>query len=226
MLARSDVTWQPAQIHESLQIIIDESDRLTREINSLLDVSRMQLNAMQIEPSTWPIRALFEQICQRLAARAQLQQINFEIRIPDEMPDVHADRERIRVVCENLLTNALKYSPNGGIIRISARNDNGMAIVSVSDQGIGIPIDEQSKIFERFYRIDNRLRRETQGFGLGLFLAKAIIEAHHGQIWVESHAHHGSRFFFSIPLAIHRINGQSTPEYDEFIDLTKDNQND
>ncbi len=226
MLARSDVIWQPAQIHDSLQIIIDEADRLTREINSLLDVSRMQLNAMQIEPSTWPIRTLFEQICQRLAARAQLQQIHFEIRIPDEMPDVHADRERIRVVCENLLTNALKYSPNGGIIRISARNDNGMAIVSVSDQGIGIPIDEQSKIFERFYRIDNRLRRETQGFGLGLFLAKAIIEAHHGQIWVESHANHGSRFFFSIPLAIPRINGQSTPEYDEFIDLTKDNQND
>ena len=224
MLARSDVTWQPAQIHESLQIIIDEADRLTREINSLLDVSRMQLNAMQIEPSTWPLRPLFEQICQRLAARAQLQQIHFEIRIPDEMPDVHADRERIRVVCENLLTNAIKYSPNSGVVRIAARTDNGMAIVSVSDQGIGIPTDEQSKIFERFYRIDNRLRRETQGFGLGLFLAKAIIEAHHGQIWVESRANHGSRFFFSIPLAIARINGQSSPEYDEFIDLTKDNQ--
>jgi signal transduction histidine kinase len=226
MLARPDVTWQPTQIRDSLQIIIDEADRLTREINSLLDVSRMQLNAMQIEPSTWSMRQLIAQICQRLDARAQLQQIHFEIRIPEEMPDVHADRERIRVVCENLLTNALKYSPNSGVVRITARADNGMAIISVSDQGIGIPADEQSKIFERFYRIDNRLRRETQGFGLGLFLAKAIIEAHHGQIWVESRANHGSRFFFSIPLAIARINGQSTPEYDEFIDLTKDNQND
>ncbi len=222
MLARPDVTWQPAQIRDSLQIIIDEADRLTREINSLLDVSQMQLNTMQIETTTWPLRQLFEQICQRFAAKAQLQQIQLEIRIPDEMPDVYADRERIRVVCENLLTNAFKYSPNSGIIRIAARTDNGMAIVSVSDQGIGIPVDEQSKIFERFYRIDNRLRRETQGFGLGLFLAKVIIEAHKGQIWVESHANHGSRFFFSIPLAIARINGQSSPEYDEFIDLTKD----
>lgn len=224
MLARPDVTWQPTQVHDSLQIIIDEADRLTREINSLLDVSQMQLNVIQIEPSTWPIRLLFEQICQRLAARAQLQQIHFDIRIPDEIPDVHADRERIRIVCENLLTNALKYSPHGGTVRIAARTDNGMAIVSVSDQGIGIPLNEQTKIFERFYRIDNRLRRETQGFGLGLFLAKAIIDMHHGQIWVESHNHHGSRFFFSIPLAIARINGQSNPELNEFIDLSKDNQ--
>jgi signal transduction histidine kinase len=138
------------------------------------------------------------------------------------MPDVYADRERIRIVCENLISNAIKYSPNGGVVRIHARPDNGMAIISVSDQGIGIPSEEHVRIFDRFYRIDNRLRRETQGFGLGLFMAKAIIEAHHGHIWVESPIGQGARFFFSIPLAITRLDGQTTDEKHEVIELTKE----
>lgn len=226
MLARTDIKWKPTQIRESLGIIIDEADRLTREINSLLDVSRVQLNAMPLEIHSWNIKELIAHICQRFAARALAQQINVEIRINDDMPDVYADRERIRIVCENLLTNAIKYSPNGGIVRIQARPDNGMAIISISDQGIGIPVEEQGRIFDRFYRIDNRLRRETQGFGLGLFLAKAIVEAHHGHIWVESRGGGGTRFSFSIPLAISRLDGHPSVDSNEVIDLTKESDHD
>lgn len=226
MLARPDMKWKAKQIQESLGIIIDEADRLTREINSLLDVSRVQLNAIPLEFHSWAIKPLTEYICQRLDAKAQLHQVSFEIRIPDDFPDVYADRERIRIVCENLLTNAIKYSPHGGVVRIQARADNGMAIISVSDQGVGIPAEEQSRIFDRFYRIDNRLRRETQGFGLGLFLAKAIVEAHHGHIWVESRSNGGSRFYFSIPLAISRFDGMTSSEHHEVIDLTKEHSHD
>lgn len=226
MLARTDIKWKPTQIRDSLNIIVDEADRLTREINSLLDVSRVQLNAMPLEIHTWSIKELVAHICQRFAARALEQNISFEIRISDDMPHVYADRERIRIVCENLLTNAIKYSPNGGTVRIQARPNNGMAIVSISDKGIGIPAEEHGRIFDRFYRIDNRLRRETQGFGLGLFLAKAIVEAHHGHIWVESLVGSGTRFSFSIPLAITRIDGQSSVDSDEVIDLTKEPDHD
>jgi signal transduction histidine kinase len=125
--------------------------------------------------------------------------------LPDDLPPIYADYERSRTVLENLISNAVKYSPDGGTIRIAARVDGQHAIVSVSDQGIGIPPTEQSKLFQRFYRVDNRLRRETQGAGLGLFLSKAIVEAQGGRIWVESQPGRGSRFSFTLPLATLRL---------------------
>lgn len=225
ILSRPDLQMPTDQVQSFGQIIIEEADRLTHEINSLLEVSRIQLNALPLEISTWPLLPLIEQITQRLQGQAQQQLITFDIRIPSDLPELQADRERTRLVCENLLTNAIKYSPNGGIVRIQGRSDNGMAIISVTDQGIGIPIEEQSRIFDRFYRVDNRLRRETQGFGLGLFLAKMIIEAQHGQIWVESRPNHGSRFSFSLPLAIAQVKGESIETEDVVIDLAKDSTN-
>ena len=225
-LARPEVTWRPEQVRESLQVIIEEADRLTDEINSLLDVSRFQLNAMPLELSTWSIYELIEQTCTRLAPQAAQHDITFELRIPPEFPLVIADRNRTRLVCENLLTNAIKYSPAGGPVRISASKDSGMAIITVSDQGVGVPPEDQSRIFDRFYRVDNRLRREQQGFGLGLYLARAIVEAQHGQIWVESRVNHGSRFSFSVPLAVPKIAGESEHVPDMIIELSKDTNND
>lgn len=220
MLARPDVTWRPEQIRESLQIIIEEADRLGNEINSLLDVSRMQLNALHLELSSWPIQPLIEQVCVRFAAQAERSGVQFDVRISDDIPEVFADREKTRLVCENLITNAMKYSPSGGTIRIQGRRDQALAIISVSDQGIGIPLEEQGKIFDRFYRVDNRVSRETQGFGIGLFLAKSIVEAQKGQIWVESRPHQGARFSFSLPLATTRIAGTVEIADDVVIDLS------
>ena len=222
MLARTDIAWKPEQIRESLTIIIEEADRLTGEINSLLDVSRVQLNALPLELSTWSLYELIQQTCARFEPQATSRGIHFDIRVMPDFPHVYADRDRTRLVCENLLTNAIKYSPAGGPVRISARNDSGMAIVTVADQGIGVPPEDQTRIFERFFRVDNRLRREQQGFGLGLYLAKAIVEAQHGQIWVESRINHGSRFSFSLPLAVAKITGETQPIQDMVIDLTKD----
>jgi PAS domain S-box-containing protein len=226
MLARTDVTWNPDQIQESLRVIIEESDRLTDEINSLLDVSRVQLNALPMELTTWSLYELIEQTCARFEHHATAHGINFDVRVTPDFSPVYADRSRTRLVFENLITNAMKYSPNGGPVRITARSDSGMAIITVSDHGIGVAPEDQNRIFERFYRVDNRLRREQQGFGLGLYLAKAIIEAQHGQIWVESRVNHGSRFSFSLPLAVAKITGETQPIQDMLIDLTKDSDND
>ncbi len=226
ILSRPDMHLPAEQTHNFGQIIIEEADRLTHEINSLLEVSRIQLNAIPLEITQWPLLPLIEQVCQRLQGQAQQQGISFDIRIPHDLPDLLADRERTRLVCENLVTNAIKYSPDGGVVRIQARSDSGSAIISVADQGIGIPTEEQTRIFDRFYRVDNRLRRETQGFGLGLFLAKMIVEAQQGQIWVESRPNHGSRFSFSLPLAIAQVNGDSIADEHVVIDLAKDKPND
>jgi signal transduction histidine kinase len=226
ILSRPDMQLPTDQVHSFGQIIIEEADRLTHEINSLLEVSRIQLNAIPLEITQWALAPLIEQVTNRLQGQALQQGITFEIRIPADLPDIQADRERTRLVCENLITNAIKYSPDGGIVRIQARSDNGLAIISVTDHGIGIPLEEQNRVFDRFYRVDNRLRRETQGFGLGLFLAKMIVEAQHGQIWVESRPNHGSRFSFSLPLAIAQVKGESIDDVDVVIDLVKDKSND
>jgi signal transduction histidine kinase len=118
---------------------------------------------------------------------------------------VRADYERVRQALSNLVSNAVKYSPDGGTIRIGGWNEQDYAVCYVSDQGIGIPPEEQEAIFRRFYRVDNRLARETQGSGLGLFLTRAIVEAHGGRIWVESQVGKGSRFVFTLPLGRRKL---------------------
>jgi signal transduction histidine kinase len=102
-------------------------------------------------------------------------------------------------VLSNLINNAIKYSPAGAPISLAGRGTPQEVIVTVADRGIGIPLDEQGRIFERFYRVDDQLSRQTQGSGLGLYLAKAIIDAHRGRMWVESTPGKGSAFSFALP---------------------------
>jgi signal transduction histidine kinase len=113
------------------------------------------------------------------------------------------------MVLTNLVSNAIKYSPEGGLIRIGGHARERVAMCYVSDQGVGIAPEEHERVFERFYRIDNRLRRKTQGTGLGLYLTRAIVEAHGGTIRVESRVGRGSRFLFTLPLAHRQITAGS-----------------
>jgi PAS domain S-box-containing protein len=208
-LAREDAEWDRATLREGLQVIGEEADRLGRQIGGLLEISRLQAGGMRLELTDWALPPLAKQVIERFAAQVD-ERFSFELRFPDDFPAVHADYERTRAVLENLVSNAVKYSPDGGIIRIAGRADGEHAIISVSDQGIGIAPEEQSKLFRRFYRVDNRLRRETQGAGLGLFLSRAIVEAQGGQIWVESQPGRGARFWFTLPLAMPRLVDFST----------------
>jgi signal transduction histidine kinase len=111
-----------------------------------------------------------------------------------------ADEERLRQVFNNLINNAIKYAPDGGEIRVGGWQEGDEVIVFVADQGIGIPEEEQDKLFQRFYRVDSSLRRKTQGAGLGLFLCRSIIEAHGGRIWLRSAPGKGATVFFSLPI--------------------------
>jgi signal transduction histidine kinase len=203
-LAREDAEWDRETLREGLQVIVEEADRLAQQIGGLLEVSRLRAGGMRMELSDWALPPLAEQVVERFAAQSG-DKFQFELRFPDDFPPVYGDHERTRQVLENLISNAVKYSPDGGTIRVTGRVADDHAIVAVSDQGIGIAPEEQSKLFRRFYRVDNRLRRETQGAGLGLFLARAIVEAQGGRIWVDSQPGRGSRFSFTIPLATPRL---------------------
>jgi PAS domain S-box-containing protein len=199
-LGREDANWDRQTLREGLQVISEEADRLAHQIADLLEVSKLQADGMRLELTEWPLPPLAKQVAERFAAQTG-DTFSFELRFPDDMPAVFADHERTRTVLENLISNAVKYSPDGGVIRIAGRANGDHAVVSVADQGVGIPLEEQDRVFERFYRVDNRLRRETQGAGLGLFLSKAIVEAQGGRMWVDSQPGRGARFSFTLPLA-------------------------
>jgi PAS domain S-box-containing protein len=209
-LGREDADWSRETLRDGLRVIEEEADRLASQIQDLLDVSRLQAGGMHLELTEWQLPAMAQQVVQAFAAQTD-SRFEFELRFPEHLPPVQADFERVRMVLTNLVSNAVKYSPDGGLIRIGGRAEGDMMLVYVSDQGVGIAPEEQPLVFNRFYRVDNRLRRQTQGTGLGLYLTRAIIEAHGGTIRVESQVGRGSRFLFTLPLARRRITGETTP---------------
>jgi PAS domain S-box-containing protein len=199
-LRRPDANWDAATIQDGLQIIEEESDRLTALIGNLLDVSRVQADGLRLQLGPVDLPALAARVVQGIAATVNAT-YEFQLRFASNVPPVYADEERLRMVLSNLVSNAVKYSPDGGVIRVGGWTDDEYAVVYVADHGIGIAPEDQGRIFDRFYRVDNTLSRHTQGAGLGLYLARAIIQAHGGNIRVESQPGRGSRFVFTLPLA-------------------------
>ncbi len=206
-LARPDAAWDGETARQSLTIIEEEADRLEALINNLLDVSRIQAGGLQLDYHDVNLPHLVSKVAD--AYRTQTQEHRFEVDFPMSMPTIWADEERLRQVLTNLIGNAIKYSPGGGVIRIGGWNDadkgDARVILYVADQGIGIPADDLPYIFDRFYRVDSSLRRSTAGAGLGLFLCKAIVDAHSGDIWVRSEVGKGTTFFVSLPVEPHGL---------------------
>jgi len=196
-LRREDANWDMDTVRESLEVIEEESDRLTRLIDNLLDASRLQAAQMRLDKTDVRLDRLAARTVNEFRTQTELH--TFELDFPPDFPAVQADQERLRQVLSNLLSNAIKYSPNKGRIIVSGRYDDEQVYVAVTDQGIGIPIGERERIFDRFYRVETALSRRTQGAGLGLYLVKSVIEAHGGQIWVEGNEGQGSTFVFTLP---------------------------
>lgn len=199
-LGRTDATWDAETLRDGLHVIVEEADRLAAQIGDLLELSRLQAGGLRLTPSEWRLPPLLADVLSRFAPQVG-DQFTFELRAPEDLPPVSADAERTRTVMENLIANAIKYSPDGGTIRVGAYVVDDRAVVWVSDQGIGIAPVDQARIFDRFYRVDNRVGRTTSGSGIGLYLARAIVEAQGGEIRVESQIGRGARFFFTLPLA-------------------------
>jgi two-component system, OmpR family, phosphate regulon sensor histidine kinase PhoR len=149
-----------------------------------------------------PIDLLFENCSAASTMKASQRQLTMNIKYSDTLPPVLGDASLLREVLQNLLDNAVQYTPPGGQIDVDAEVRDGQAIITVTDTGIGIPLADQERIFERFYRVDAARSREVGGTGLGLSISKHIVEAHGGRIWVESDIGQGSRFHFSVPAAL------------------------
>ncbi|MGD1995311.1 MAG: ATP-binding protein [Anaerolineae bacterium] len=196
-LNRPDAMWDKQRVREGLGAIEEETQRLGRLVDDLLDVSRLQAGMPSLQMEEVALDSLTERVVRRL--QSQTEEHEFSLRFPRGFPTVRGDPGRLEQVLNNLVNNAIKYSPKGGRVRIQGEARPHEVVVTVTDRGIGIPAPEQAHIFEPFYRVDTSLTRETYGAGLGLYLAKAIVEAHDGRIWVESRPGEGAAFSFALP---------------------------
>ncbi len=197
-LRREDANWDRKTIEAGLAAIEEESDRLAELIDNLLEVSKIQAGVLKIRPEPVDLKSVIDDVVERFSV--QTLRHRFVEDLPEKLPLVSADPVRLRQVLDNLVSNAIKYSPNGGIIRIGAWSNDHTVTVYVADQGIGIPPEEQGRLFKRFYRVDTSERRSTKGTGLGLYLVKSLVEAHGGRVWVHSEPGKGSTFFFTLPV--------------------------
>lgn len=191
----------PRSNRRFLEIIREHAVRLARLTDDLLKLARIEAGKLEVQFSAVRVLELVERCAEITLLQASRKQIVLEIDVPAELPAVRGDAVLLREVLQNLLDNAIQYTPEGGRIRVHAQAGEHEVILTVADTGIGIPLADQERIFERFYRVDAARSREAGGTGLGLSIAKHIVETHGGRLWVESEVGHGSAFSFSVPLA-------------------------
>jgi signal transduction histidine kinase len=199
-LRREDVVLDAEQNETLLGVITNESDRLARTVNAILWASRLDSGALatMIEPCDPLVLARDVVEAQRVHLPPR---IRLEFEAPPEPAAVAADPDKVRQVLVNLLDNAVKYSPDGGEVRLSIGSDGHSVRFSISDEGLGIPYAEQRRIFEKFYRLDPQMTRGIGGTGLGLYICRELVRRMDGRIWVTSEPGRGSTFAFELPVA-------------------------
>ena len=189
------------EVQREFQNTIDrETDRLGKLIDDLLDVSRLNSGRFDLQKQPTSIEEVIGSAIQSLYATASERNIAFKAEVQAGLPHIEADEARIRQVVVNLLSNAVKFSPSGAEVTVGASLRDDAILVQIQDQGVGIPEEAKTRIFERFYRVDSSLTRNTVGTGLGLYISKQLVEAHDGSIWLESALNEGSTFSFLLPL--------------------------
>jgi len=179
----------------------ESNERMIDLINDLLNVTRIEEGRYLYEPTLTDFQAIVQFVINSFKEEIKKKRIKFEFKKTEEkLPEVKVDVEKMRLAVQNLLNNAISYTPSGGEVTISLKYDKDKIEVAVKDTGIGIPQDQQERVFSKFFRATNAIRKETKGTGLGLYIAKNIIEAHGGKIWFESKEDKGSTFYFTLPV--------------------------
>jgi two-component system phosphate regulon sensor histidine kinase PhoR len=180
--------------------IDSEVDRLTQLVAELTELSRIETGKAELEKEPVDINQLAEEVATQLGHQAERQKLTIRREFATDLASVPADKDRLRQVVTNLIHNAIKFTPAGGRITITTRVLEGSVAVDIADTGIGIPKQDLARVFERFYKGDKA--RAGEGTGMGLAIAKHVVEAHGGSIWVRSEEGKGSTFSFSLPFSV------------------------
>ena len=182
-----------------LTVMLEQSERLSRLVEQLLDLSRLESGDVPLEPEPVPLRSLVDRVVAELEVARPDRRPTIDNRVPQDLPPVLADRERIHQVLFNLLDNAYRFTPDGGLIAAGASTDPEGVHVWISDTGPGIAPEHLPLVFERFYRVDPSRASGDGGTGIGLAIARSVVEAHGGRIWAQSVPGRGSTFHFVVP---------------------------
>lgn len=201
----------PAELGESIQDIHINGRHLLRLVNDVLDLSKIEAGQMRLNPGEYTIQSLIDSVISATRSLATEKRLELASRIEADLPVVWGDSKRMTQVLMNLVGNAIKFTPGGGRVTVTAKRVRGgqgetssarnseFIEVAVADTGIGIPVDELKNIFSEFRQVDSSITREYGGSGLGLSIAKRLVEMHEGSIWAESQVGKGSIFYFQIP---------------------------
>ncbi|MFG6113642.1 cell wall metabolism sensor histidine kinase WalK [Halobacillus sp. MO56] len=207
--ALTDGAWTDKEIAPRfLEVTQNETERMIRLVNDLLQLSKMDSKGHELFKDRVEFIEFYHHIIDRFEMNKE-EGITFERNLPKETVYVWMDKDKITQVMDNIISNAIKYSPEGGTIRFRTQKFHNKLQISVSDEGMGIPAEKVDKIFDRFYRVDKARTRKLGGTGLGLAIAREMIEAHHGQIWAESKENKGTTVHFTLPLVKKKRRGNA-----------------
>ncbi|MEH7347621.1 cell wall metabolism sensor histidine kinase WalK [Gottfriedia acidiceleris] len=199
--ALSDGAWENKEIAPKfLQVTQDETERMIRLVNDLLQLSKLDSTEYRLMKDWVNFTELFNRIIDR-HEMSKSQEVSFKREFISKTRFVFIDEDKITQVLDNIISNALKYSPEGGTVTYRIKESRDQILVSITDEGMGIPKENLSKIFDRFYRVDKARSRQVGGTGLGLALAKEMIYAHDGHIWAKSEEGKGTTVYFTLPVA-------------------------
>lgn len=192
--------WRDEEIAPRfIEVVQTETERMIRLVNDLLQLSKLDSKDYKLNKSWVNFSRYFHKVIDRFELTKN-ENVTFVRKIPEEAIFIEIDEDKITQVLDNIISNALKYSPQGGNITFRVKELGDEILVSVSDEGVGIPKSDLSKVFERFYRVDKARSRKLGGTGLGLAIAKEVVVAHGGKIWAKSQEHKGTTIFFTLPL--------------------------
>ena len=194
-----DGVEQPAP--QTLQVMLTQSERLGRLVEQLLDLSRLESGEVPLQREDVTLAPLVAQVVSEIEVARPDRGVRLGRDLPEDLPTVNADRERVHQVPFNLVDNAVRFTPPGGEVVVSAHRHNGSVQIKVADTGVGISPEHLPRLFERFYLVDSARSREDGGTGIGLAIARSVVEAHGGHIKAESELGHGSTFTFDLPVA-------------------------
>jgi signal transduction histidine kinase len=183
-----------------LKLMQESNERMLRLVNDLLNVSRIEQGRLSLRKEKINLAKIIKEVIKEFHFLAKASNVEISFRKEGDLPPVLADEDKIRMVIQNLLSNALQYSRGRGEITIRLRKQKDNLLFEISDTGVGIPKKQQKRIFEKFFRANNVLKYQTKGTGLGLFIAKAIIDNSGGKIWFKSKEGKGSTFYFTLPI--------------------------